>query len=205
MIAIIDYGIGNVGSIQNMLLKAGAHKVVLAHTPEEIAEADKLILPGVGSFDMGMQLLNESGMRQELDRQVLEKKKIILGICLGMQMMGNQSEEGGQKGLGYIQFECKKFQFTNSNLKIPHMGWDYVETCQPQEKIVRSLGEHPRFYFVHSYFAVCKSQGDVLMTCDYGKEFAAAVHCENIYGMQFHPEKSHKYGMQIFENLIKEM
>ena len=204
MIAIIDYGIGNLCSIKNMLKNIGVEDVIFAKSEEEIINADKYILPGVGAFDTGMKMLNESGMRKQLDIQVIEKKKPILGICLGMQMLGRRSEEGSSLGLGYIPFDCKKFELQKDNLRVPHMGWDYVDIVK-KIPIVSCPKDELRFYFVHSYYAVCDNNDDVLMTCDYGISFAAAVQKDNIYGMQFHPEKSHGFGKWILKNYIEEV
>lgn len=204
MIALIDYGIGNLGSIKNMLKKIGCEDVKYATTPEDINLADKLILPGVGSFDMGMKLLNESGMRAELDTQVIKYKKPILGICLGMQMLGMKSEEGSSEGLGYIPFECKKFDFQDNSLRVPHMGWDFVRV-EKDVPLVKNMRPDLRFYFVHSYYAICADAEDVLMTCEYGGNFVAAVNKENVFGTQFHPEKSHGFGKWLLKNFVEEV
>ena len=204
MIAVLDYGIGNIGSIRNMLMKAGENDVEFVYSPEQLVKAEKIILPGVGSFDMGMELLNRSGMRCELDKQIIENRKPILGICLGMQMMGKGSEEGKRDGLGYLNFKCQKFRVEHMLLKVPHMGWDYVKAIK-ENPLVCNLGDRPRFYFVHSYHAVCEDEEDILLKCEYGYEFAVAIQRENIYGTQFHPEKSHKFGMQLLKNFIKEL
>ncbi len=202
MIAIVDYGAGNLGSIRNMLHKLDAGEVILATSSEEIKNADKYILPGVGAFDTGMRMLNESGMRDELDKQVKECKKPILGICLGMQMLGTGSEEGSSEGLGYIDMSCRRFCFDNLNLRIPHMGWDYVETVK-DTLLTTNPKDNVRFYFVHSYFAVCENKDDVMFECDYGIRFAAGVNHDNIYGVQFHPEKSHNYGKWLMGNFVR--
>lgn len=203
MIAIIDYGLGNIGSIFNMLKKIGCDNVIYATSKDDVSKADKYILPGVGAFDMGMTMLNNSGMREELDRQVLQEKKPILGICLGMQMLGKQSEEGTEQGLGYIPFVCKKFRLEGENLRVPHMGWDYVD-IKKANPLARNPKEGLRFYFVHSYYAVCEEKEDILMTCDYGDKFIAAVNKNNVYGVQFHPEKSHGYGKWLLKNFVEE-
>ena len=204
MIAIIDYGIGNVGSIENMLKKAGERDVVFAHDASVLRTADRLILPGVGAFDAGINMLNQSGMREELDIQVLEQNKPILGICLGMQMLGMGSEEGKLPGLGYVNFNCKKFSFPKEyNLKIPHMGWDYIEIVKKNDVLINDFSERMKFYFVHSFYALCERSDDVLMTCNYGFDFAAAVAKGNVYGVQFHPEKSHRFGMKLLENFMR--
>jgi glutamine amidotransferase len=204
MIAIIDYGIGNVGSIENMLKKAGERDVVLAHDASVLRAADRLILPGVGAFDAGINMMNQSGMREELDIQVLEQNKPILGICLGMQMLGMGSEEGKLPGLGYVNFDCKKFSLPReSNLKIPHMGWDYIKIVKKNDALVNDFSERMKFYFVHSFYALCERSDDVLMTCNYGFDFTAAVVKGNVYGVQFHPEKSHRFGMKLLENFMR--
>jgi glutamine amidotransferase len=203
MIAVIDYGMGNVGSIINMLKKIGAD-ALLAKNPEDIIKSDKIILPGVGSFDSGMNKLKKSGMYEEIKKHALVEKKPLLGICLGMQMLGRKSEEGVEEGLGFIPFDNIKFNFNGSkDIKIPHMGWDVTEINLKDDPIVKDLDSFQRYYFVHSYHAVCDNNENILMTCDYGYEFAAAVKNGNIYGFQFHPEKSHRFGMALLENFDK--
>ena len=196
MIGVLDYGIGNIGSILNMLKKAGAEAVAVT-TGESLSACGRLILPGVGAFDQGMALLNQSGMRGALDEAVASGKP-VLGICLGMQMLGLRSEEGNSEGLGYIPFSMRRFRPDgHPELKVPHMGWDRVEIVQRGASLVQGLEQPARFYFVHSYYAVCEDAGDVLMECDYGVHFAAAVHRGNVWGVQFHPEKSHRFGLQL--------
>lgn len=198
MIAILDYGLGNLGSIANML-KAVGEKSNITNNSEEIATADGIILPGVGAFDAGMKKLNESGLTQ-IVRDCAEKGTPILGICLGMQLLGRRSEEGKLSGLELIPFECKKFKFSEGdNLKIPHMGWDIVDIKQ-RNPLVEKLEGTQRYYFVHSYHAVCDNDENVLMTCDYGYEFVASVVKDNIIGVQFHPEKSHDFGLALLIN-----
>jgi len=204
MIVVIDYGMGNVGSIANMLKKVGAKDVVITNDISDLEKAHKIILPGVGSYDMGMEMLNKYDLINSLNRHVLVEKKPILGICLGMQMLGMHSEEGSSKGLGYIDFENVKFNVSQIGLRVPHMGWNYVHIYNKESKLVKGLEEETRFYFVHSYHAVCKNREDVLMTCEYGGTVTAAVQHQNIYGTQFHPEKSHKFGMQIMKNFVED-
>ena len=200
MIAVLDYGMGNVCSIVNMLKKIGV-PAVLTGDPHLVLQAEKLILPGVGAFDCGMQKLRENGLADAVLHHATTLSKPLLGICLGMQMLGRKSEEGSEPGLGLIPFDNKRFVIPpETGLKIPHMGWDVVTVNQPQDPLVQNLCEEPRYYFVHSYHAVCDSQNDVLMTCDYGYPFAAAVKRGNVTGTQFHPEKSHKFGMALLQN-----
>ncbi|MCE5343282.1 MAG: imidazole glycerol phosphate synthase subunit HisH [Eubacteriales bacterium] len=202
MIGILDYGIGNVGSIRNMLKKAGAASVIV-HTAEELSACHKLILPGVGAFDEGMERLANSGMRPALD-EAAAKGKPVLGICLGMQMLGLSSEEGRREGLGYIRFRNVRFQLTAEHgLKVPHMGWDVVDVADPDDPLVRGITEPPRYYFVHSYYAVCEDAADALLACDYGISFTAAVRHGNVWGTQFHPEKSHRFGMALLKNFAE--
>ena len=203
MIAVIDYGIGNVSSIINMLKKIGV-TAVLASGIEEIQAADKLILPGVGSFDAGMQKLNRSGLVDAIKKHAVAHEKPVLGICLGMQMLGRKSEEGKESGLSLLSFENKRFDFNGKkDLKIPHMGWNITTTQLKDDPIVQNLDPMQRYYFVHSYHAVCDSEENVLMRCEYGYSFVAAVKNKNIYGFQFHPEKSHKFGMALLENFAR--
>lgn len=204
MIVIIDYGMGNVGSILNMLKKIGAQAKVSADV-QDIDRADKLILPGVGAFDTGMQHLADRGLLGVLDDKVLNHQIPVLGICLGMQLLTKCSEEGALPGLGWIDGETIRFRFDpkQTNLKIPHMGWNTV-TIRKEAALVKDLDHHTtRFYFVHSYHVVCTHRQDVLTTTDYGYEFVSAVQRENIMGVQFHPEKSHKFGMKLWRNFAE--
>jgi imidazole glycerol-phosphate synthase subunit HisH len=199
MISIIDYGVGNLASIKNMLKKAGFESV-LATDEESIMKADKIILPGIGAFDHCMAEFNKSGLRESVEKKVLESKTPLLGICVGLQMLMESSEEGLEPGLGWITGKAVKFKKEKLNgLKIPHMGWTNVQIVK-RTALTEDLGEQPRFYFVHSYHVQPKDQADEMMTACYGYEFTAAVNRDNIFGAQFHPEKSHKYGMKILEN-----
>lgn len=203
MIAIIDYNTGNVGSIKNMLKKLGEREVIVTGKSEDLIYADKYILPGVGAFDYGMNSLDASGLIPELENQVLGNKKPILGICLGMQLLGRRSEEGERKGLGWIAFDTVRFNL-EKQYKIPHMGWNYVSVVKEDEPIVKGMTQNKeRFYFVHSYHAVCDYSDNILMTCNYGYDFTASVISNNIIGVQFHPEKSHRFGMQLFKNFME--
>jgi len=201
MVAIIDYGLGNLGSITNMLKVIG-EKSVITNDTKKIENADRIILPGVGSYDAGMKNLYERDLVDFLKDQA-NKGKPILGICLGMQLLGRGSEEGSQKGLGLIPFDNIKFKLTDvDNLKVLHMGWDIVAFRQ-DIPLLEGIKGTQRYYFVHSYHAVCDDKENIMMTCDYGYEFAAAVCKENVYGVQFHPEKSHDFGMALLNNFVK--
>ncbi len=199
MIAIIDFGMGNLGSIQNMLVRMN-YDAEITSDPETIRGAEKLILPGVGAFDKAMSNLENQGFIPLLNELVLEKKTPILGICLGMQLLSNRSEEGVLKGLGWIDSETIRFHFDDGmNLRIPHMGWNTVRIEQDSH-LFQDMYEEPRFYFVHSYYVRPVLKSNILATTEYGINFTSAVVKGNIYGVQFHPEKSHKFGMKLLKN-----
>jgi glutamine amidotransferase len=198
MITIINYGMGNLGSIANMLKKVGAEAIV-ASDPAAIAGAEKLILPGVGAFDHGMKGLN-NGWIDGLNEAVLVRGVPVLGICLGMQLLCKSSEEGRLPGLGWIDARVERFHVAaEANLKIPHMGWNNVTAAKPNPVLPTGQIEQ-RFYFVHSYHVVCSNPEDVLATAHYGYDFAAAINQGNVFGVQFHPEKSHRFGMELIKN-----
>lgn len=197
MIAIIDYGIGNLKSIYNMFKKVGVESIITSDI-ETIKNADKYLLPGVGSFDYGINSLKSASFFKTLENEVLENKKPILGICLGMQLLTNSSEEGKEKGLCWIDAQTIKFDLEDKSLSIPHMGWNKVNATNNND-IFKNLEEN-RFYFVHSYHVVCNNQKNVLATFNYGKTFTCSIYKDNIYGVQFHPEKSHRFGMQLLRN-----
>lgn len=202
MIVIIDYGLGNLGSIKNMLSKIG-HDSIITSDIEQINNASKLILPGVGSFDQGMHNLNERNLIPVLTEKVITKKTPILGICLGMQLFTAKSDEGTHQGLAWIDAETRKFDPSKSTQKysIPHMGWEYVHQ-QKTSKLLDEMYEDPKFYFVHAYYIKCKQTEDILLTSEYIEEFHSAFEKENILGVQFHPEKSHKFGMKLLSNFV---
>lgn len=202
MVGIINYGLGNLGSIQNMLRVIG-EKSIISSDKQELDKCDRFILPGVGAFDAGMQQLTDADMVSYLREKGLGQKKPVLGICLGMQLLGRCSEEGVLPGLGFIDFDNIRFRLDDSDLRVPHMGWDVVNFEQ-DNPLLKGLKGTQRYYFVHSYHAKCDSPENVLMTCDYGYTFAAAVVKENIMGVQFHPEKSHDFGMALLTNFVKE-
>lgn len=203
MIAIVNYGLGNLTSILNMHKRLGIDAKITSD-PIELQQADKLILPGVGHFDKGMQNLNESGLRTLLDKLVLQEKKTILGICLGAQLMTRRSEEGMEKGLDWVAADTIKFQLSgNNSLKVPHMGWTDLD-CTKNSPLWQNLPAEPRYYFVHTYhFRFDDNNTNVIGRSTYGYEFACAFQKVNIYGVQFHPEKSHKFGMKLLENFSK--
>ncbi len=202
MIALIDYGMGNIASIQNMFKRIGNKNVILTKDAQEIDQAEKIILPGVGAFGNGMQNLHNSQLIDVLRKKAFEDKSPILGICLGMQLLTRGSEEGNMKGLGFLNADTKKFVFDDSsNLKVPHMGWNYLRQKKQSELINNHTKQ--KFYFVHSYYVKCDDAEDVIATCQHGIEFDCVVNHENIFGAQFHPEKSHKFGMELFDNFSK--
>jgi glutamine amidotransferase len=182
-----------------MFKKIGVQATVSAD-PAVIAKADKLVLPGVGAFDAGKKNLEERGLIPVLDKRVLQDHTPILGVCLGMQLITQKSEEGALPGLGWIKADTVKFKFENhqQRIKVPHMGWNFLDQ-KKEHPIFEGLYENPRFYFVHSYYVLCHNEANVLATTMYGHEFASAIADNNIIGLQFHPEKSHKFGMQVLK------
>ena len=203
MITIIDYGTGNLNSIKNMLKRLGAESVI-SNKVEDIQQADKLILPGVGAFDYGMLQLRKSGLVPVLNEKVLQYRTPILGICLGVQLFTQSSEEGKEIGLGWIAGRTIAFDLSklSENQKIPHMGWKDVKFSN-NSKLFDSMFDDPRFYFVHSYHLKIDNPDEIAVQANYGYNFAAGVEKGNILGVQFHPEKSHKYGMKLLENFVK--
>jgi glutamine amidotransferase len=202
MIAVVTYGVSNVGSMFNMLEKIGV-PATAASTPDEIARADKIILPGVGAFDHGMSTLVERGLAEALKKRVLRDGIPLLGVCLGMQLLGRGSEEGVLDGLGLVEGRCVRLRSeSNSLLKVPHMGWNVLAQSR-ESPLFDQLDARARFYFVHSYHLVCADSADVLATARYGVEFTAMVQRANVWGAQFHPEKSHRYGMTLLRNFAR--
>jgi glutamine amidotransferase len=194
MITIVDYGMGNLGSIRNMLGRIGVSSVITGD-PEVVARAGKLILPGVGAFDAAMKALGETGLAEVLGHKALIEKIPTLGICLGMQLLTNGSEEGVLTGLGWIDAEARRFP-RSAEFKVPHMGWNTVE-CSGDWPWLLPPEEEQRFYFVHSYYVRVANEADSLLKTQYGLTFDSGIHRDNIYGFQFHPEKSHKFGMRL--------
>ena len=203
MITVIDYGCGNLGSIRNMLKKISAEDVRFGTTIDDVERADRLILPGVGSYDVGMMHFRERGLETPLKKSVLEQGTPLLGICLGMQLLLEGSEEGKEPGLGLIRGMNRRFVLPEEcRLKIPHMGWNTV-TPVPGNRMFAGQPEEFGFYFVHSYHACCADESLVAGWTDHGIRFASAVEQNNIWGVQFHPEKSHRYGMQLLKNFVE--
>jgi glutamine amidotransferase len=202
MIVIVDYGIGNLASVLNMFKKIGTKEVVVSGNKETIANASKLLLPGVGAFDAGMSNLEKSGLIPLLNKKALEEKIPVLGICLGMQLLTKRSDEGLKPGLGWIDGETVKFNFNPElKLKVPHIGWNYIKV-QKQNPLI-DLESKNRFYFVHSYYVKCHDKNQSIATSNFGSDFTCMVNKENIFGVQFHPEKSLKFGMKLLENFSK--
>jgi glutamine amidotransferase len=203
MIAIIDYGLGNVRAFANVYHNLNI-PVIIAKNAEALVPATKLLLPGVGSFDYAMQRLNDSGMLEVINQKVLKEKVPVLGICVGMQIMSLKSEEGILPGLGWINGEVKKIAFPTQrgNMRIPHMGWNNIEPLN-NSKLFSGFDKESRFYFLHSYCIKCSNPSDAIATTQYGVEFESAVNNYNIYGVQFHPEKSHQWGIRLLENFAK--
>lgn len=203
MIGIVDYGVGNVLAFANMYKRMNIPYEVIA-TARGLAGVDKIILPGVGSFDYAMSKLNESGLRENLDQIVLVEKKPVLGVCVGMQMLAQSSDEGELPGLGWVPGNVKKFSLEEPAVKIrlPHMGWNNFSMSR-NTQFLNDLDKDAWFYYLHSYYFVCSDVADELASCDYGVKFSCAVNRENVYGVQFHPEKSHEFGAKLLRNFAE--
>lgn len=202
MITIVNYGLGNLGSIFNMFKKIGV-KSVVSDDIDEIAKAKRIILPGVGHFDRAMERINQKGLKDILDDKAKKEKIPILGICLGMQLMTKNSEEGQLPGLGWIPAKTIRFKFSSElNLKIPHMGWNLVFRSTPSPLTEEFLSEH-RFYFVHSYHVIVEDEKNSILKTEHGYPFDSAIQKDNVFGVQFHPEKSHRFGMRLLANFAR--
>ncbi len=197
MIAIVDYDIGNLAAVENMLHRLGIACEVTAR-PEAIERADRIILPGNGAFDACMTALRASGLVPLLEARVLRDGIPLLGICVGAQMLGKDSEEGAEPGLGWLDMRVKRFPHMEG-LRVPHMGWAHVVPHSADHPLLRDLDERTRYYFVHSYYMEPSDPGSVLLTARHGIDFAAAVCVGNIAGVQFHPEKSHRFGKRLLD------
>jgi imidazole glycerol-phosphate synthase subunit HisH len=201
MIAIVDHGMGNLGSVSNMLRKIGADSIRTADA-DQLRRADKLVLAGIGAFDGAAERLAELGLVDVLNALVLERGVPVLGVCLGMQLMARSSQEGERIGLGWLDADVRRFSFPpEAVLPVPHIGWEVVHPTRPSP-IFDGAQSEPRFYFSHAYHLVCHDSGDVAATATYGYEFPAAVHRGNILGTQFHPEKSHVFGLDVYRRFV---
>tara|TARA_B100000519_G_C14195664_1_gene415311 strand:+ start:376 stop:999 length:624 start_codon:yes stop_codon:yes gene_type:complete len=203
MTGIIDYGLGNVKAFANVYNNLNI-PIRIVDQPSKLKNIDRIILPGVGSFDYAMQKLEASGMRQVLDDVVLKDNIPVLGICVGMQILGNSSDEGDQPGLGWIDANVIKFDFSNvkKSLIIPHMGWNTIQSIN-NNSLFKDLDDEVSFYFLHSYYFQCNKKNDIIAISDYGGEFTCAVNYRNIFGIQFHPEKSHHNGVKLLNNFAQ--
>lgn len=200
-VTIVDCGIGNIKSVERMFEAVDGAARIADH-PRDIANARRLVLPGVGAFDAGMRALAEGGWIEPLNRKVLEDKVPVLGICLGMQLLCRRSEEGTATGLGWIAADVKQIDTGgDSRLKVPHMGWAVTRAARPNPLIPDDADEQ-RFYYVHKFRAVCDDPAEILATADYGTPFTSAVNRDNVYGVQFHPEKSHRFGMSLMRRFL---
>jgi glutamine amidotransferase len=202
VIALVNYGLGNILAFANIYKRLNI-PVTVAETADQLLGADKIILPGVGSFDWAMTRLNASGMRACLDDLVVRQQRPVLGVCVGMQMMARRSDEGDMPGLGWIDGEVKKFDEAAFVQKthLPHMGWNDVLPVN-SDCIFRGM-ESPRFYFLHSYYFLPHNPGDALATTDYNGPFVSSIRSGQIFGTQFHPEKSHQWGIQLLKNFAE--
>lgn len=204
MITIIDYGLGNIKAFANIYERLNIN-VKIAKTKNDIHGAEKLILPGVGAFDFAMSQLNSSGMRDVIEKEVISNKVPVLGVCVGMQMLANSSEEGKLDGLGWIEGTVNKFDkklFNSDFCRLPHMGWNNVNQFN-KSNLFSNVPDLGRFYFLHSYYFNCNDNNNIISTSTYGSAFASAVNSNNIFGVQFHPEKSHFLGVQVLNNFAK--
>lgn len=200
MISIIDYGLGNIKAFENVYRHLGIAFNV-AKSCVDLEESSKIVLPGVGSFDHAMRQLQQSGMKEKLDELVLEKALPVIGICVGMQMLAKSSDEGQLDGLGWVDAVVRKFDEESIHYKthLPHMGWNDVRAVK-ENVLLKDLETAAKFYFLHSYYFDCNDKSDTIAVADYGIEFTCAINKANIYGVQFHPEKSHQYGVQLLNN-----
>jgi glutamine amidotransferase len=200
VITIVNYGLGNIQAFANIYNRLGI-PIAIAENAEQLSQAKKILLPGVGAFDWAMQCLEQSGMRQVLQHMVEIVKTPVLGVCVGMQIMATSSDEGVAAGLGWLDARVRKFDFSGQQgrERLPHMGWNDV-SVRRQDSLFADLGDEPRFYFLHSYYFVPNDNTDILATTTYGPEFACAIQRGNVFGVQFHPEKSHRWGVKLLQN-----
>jgi glutamine amidotransferase len=203
MIVVVNYGLGNVGSLLNMMEKIGADAMASSDL-KVIEQAEKLILPGVGSFDRGIENLESLGLVKLLEIKCIKEKVPIMGICLGMQLFTRCSEEGSREGLGWINADTVRFKFNEKGprLRIPHMGWNTVES-KKRSVLFNESDQALRYYFGHSYHVICEQETDILAETNYGYNFPSAILKDNIVGVQFHPEKSHKFGLNLLKSFVE--
>lgn len=203
MIAIVDYGLGNIRAFANVYHNLNI-PVIIAKNSKDLTEATKILVPGVGSFDHAMRQLANSGMRGALDQKVMIDKMPVLGICVGMQMLANTSDEGVLPGLGWIDGVVKKFILPEGSytMRIPHMGWNTIQPVN-SNSLLKGLDNESRFYFLHSYYFKCTDPSNAIATTHYHNDFESAVNVGNVYGVQFHPEKSHQWGIRLLENFAR--
>lgn len=202
MVIIIDYGLGNLRSVLGAFEKIGA-KVKISSSHEDILNAERIVLPGVGAFGDAMRLINERKLIEPLNRAVIENKKPFLGICLGAQLIANKSYEFGEhEGLGWVDAVVKKIEPNNSQYKVPHVGWNDIKICK-ESPLFKDIPQGTLYYFVHSFHIACSEVSDITATTEHGETVVAAISKENIYATQFHPEKSQKYGLQLLKNFME--
>ena len=203
MIVVVDYGCGNLNAFINSFKRLNK-KAIVATRREDLKNAKNIILPGVGSFDHVMKSFNNSGLREEVEKKVLNDKVRVLGVCAGMQIMSNSSEEGVEKGLGWIPGEVKKIRQDQLiyPTKLPHMGWNEINQTN-NNSFFKEIKNGSRFYFVHSYYFECHNESDIISKTEYGRSFASAINKNNIFGVQFHPEKSHQNGQKLLKNFTE--
>lgn len=201
MIAIVNLELGNIASVANMVKRMGGETIV-SNDKDTLLNADKIILPGVGRFDFGINQMHKFDLFSLL-KDIALNGTPILGICLGMQLLGKNSEEGKEEGLSLIDINFHKFEFSDSliDLRVPHVGWNHLNITRPN-KLIHNSSDNQRFYFTHSYYGRCLNSDDIIATTNYGISFVSAINRENVYGVQFHPEKSHRFGMKLIENFI---
>ena len=202
MIGVVNYGLGNTQAFANAYRRMGIETLIVS-SPTDLRRASKIILPGVGSFDWAIRCLEQSGLRDALDEEVLGAKKPVLGVCVGMQMMALSSEEGTASGLGWVDANVVKFkvELLEKKLDLPHMGWNDVKPMA-ENTLFRGL-QNPQYYFLHSYYMIPEKLEHTLATSNYGVEFASAVFKDNVFGTQFHPEKSHEWGGKLLKNFAE--
>ncbi|GAB1474499.1 imidazole glycerol phosphate synthase subunit HisH [Bacteroidota bacterium] len=203
MITIVDYGLGNIKAFVNVYERLNI-PIKIAKTKYDLNDASKIIIPGVGAFDYAMEQLNKSGMRDELENKVIRDKVPVIGICVGMQILAKSSEEGKLPGLGWVDGKVLKFDINNIPYKtrLPHMGWNNINPIA-ESTLLNGFNNESRFYFLHSYYFVCNNQQDIISTTQYGIDFSSAINHNNIFGIQFHPEKSHSNGVSLLNNFAK--